>query len=128
MLPTSSFEANSRISNPFKFFREAGNSPDNLFLHIFNERSQDKDPRVKWDGYGWIIDGINIKCCGKCTYEITFYSPAGYLYAEDNGDLKKVRKSEDMFIIVLPIKFEGDSIGPKPIIRMILGCDRTLRI
>jgi len=51
--------------------------------------SQDKDPRVKWDGYGWIIDGFNIKCCGKCDYEMSFYSPAGYLYAEDDGDLKK---------------------------------------
>src|ERR1700722_14201112 len=27
--------------------------------------SDSKDPRIKWDGYGYIIEGFNIKCVGK---------------------------------------------------------------
>jgi hypothetical protein len=50
--------------------------------------SQDKDPRVHWDGYGYIIEGFNVKCVGKVPFTLTFYSPAGYLYGDDEGDLK----------------------------------------
>ena len=51
--------------------------------------SQDKDPRVRWDGYGFIIEGFNVKCAGKVPYTITFYSPQGYLYGDEKGDLKE---------------------------------------
>lgn len=49
-------------------------------------------PKDKWDGYGYIIEGFNIKCCGKVPYTITFYSPQGHLYADDDGDLKEGEK------------------------------------
>jgi len=47
------------------------------------------DPRVQWDGYGYIIEGFNVKCVGKVPYTITFYSPQGYLYADPDGELKE---------------------------------------
>jgi len=48
-----------------------------------------KDPRIEWDGYGYIIEGFNVKCCGKVPYTITFYSPQGYLEADEDGNLEE---------------------------------------
>lgn len=48
----------------------------------------EKDPRIKRDGYGYIIEGFNVRCCGKVPYTITFYSPQGYLEANDDGNLE----------------------------------------
>jgi len=45
--------------------------------------------RIKWDGYGYIIEGFNVKCVGKVPYTITFYSPQGYLYGDEKGELKE---------------------------------------
>jgi hypothetical protein len=53
------------------------------------------DPRVKFQGYGYIIEGFKVKCCGKVPYTLTFYSPEGYLYADDEGDLKKDNSKEE---------------------------------
>lgn len=53
------------------------------------------DPRVKFQGYGYIIEGFKVKCCGKVPYTLTFYSPEGYLYADDEGDLEKDNSKEE---------------------------------
>lgn len=47
---------------------------------------------MEFDGYGYIIEGFNVKCCGKCTYTLTFYSPQGYLEADEDGELKQGEK------------------------------------
>ncbi len=47
------------------------------------------DKRVNFQGYGYIIEGFNVKCCGKIPYTITFYSPEGYLYGDNEGDLNQ---------------------------------------
>jgi len=46
------------------------------------------EKRVDFQGYGHIIEGFNIKCCGKVPYTITFYSPEGYMYGDEEGNLK----------------------------------------
>lgn len=53
------------------------------------------DPRVKFQGYGYIIEGFNVKCRGKVPYTITFYSPEGYLSADEDGDLKKDESKDE---------------------------------
>ena len=35
------------------------------------------DERIDFQGYGYIIEGFNVKCCGKVPYTITFYSLFG---------------------------------------------------
>jgi len=55
----------------------------------FSSKVETEDPRIKWDGYGYIIEGLNIKCVGKVPYTITFYSPQGYLYGDEKGELKQ---------------------------------------
>ena len=37
------------------------------------------DKRIDFQGYGYIIEGFKVKCCGKVPYTITFYSPEGYI-------------------------------------------------
>lgn len=51
--------------------------------------SNKDDPRIKWEGYGYIIEGFNVKRVGKVPYTITFYSPQGYLYGDDEGNLEE---------------------------------------
>jgi hypothetical protein len=47
------------------------------------------DQRIDFTGYGYIIEGFNVKCCGKVPYTLTFYSPEGYSAADEDGNLKK---------------------------------------
>jgi len=85
---------------------EIGQDKDSISIPLIDEDARllpgqtspsnnNRDPRVNFDGYGYIIEGFNVKCCGKVPYTITFYSPEGYLHADDEGELKKDPSDSD---------------------------------